>query len=69
MKSPIGRKATLLWVNLAMDQRSVGKFLIIKPGRCEAAKKIMKKKKKIMKILIIKCKRNHVKEIRKETNN
>ena len=46
MKSPIGRKATLLWVNLAMDQRSVGKFLIIKPGRCEAAKKRMKKKKK-----------------------
>lgn len=46
MKTPIGRKATLLWINLAIDQRSVGKILIIKPGRCEAAKKRMKKKKK-----------------------
>ena len=45
MKTPIGRKATLLWINLAIDQRSVGKILIIKPGRCEAAKKRRKKKK------------------------
>ena len=46
MKTPIGRKATLLWINLAIVQRSVGKILIIKSGRCEAAKKRMKKKKK-----------------------
>ena len=46
MKTPIGRKATLLWINLAIDQRSVGKILIIKPGRCDAANKIIKKKKK-----------------------
>ena len=38
MKTPIGRKATLLWINLAIVQRSVGKILIIKSGRCEAAK-------------------------------
>ena len=46
MKTPIGRKATLLWINLAIDQRSVGKILIIKSGSCEAANKRMKKKKK-----------------------
>ena len=46
MKTPIGRKATLLWINLALVQRIVGKIFIIKSGRCEAAKKRMKKKKK-----------------------